>query len=59
MTRRTYLVWFRGRFIGRVWASSAETAAHAFGARPGDLKVRPEHELALDERVEADSPLRA
>lgn len=57
--RKTYLVWFRQRFLGRVQAATPEGAAQPFGLPATDLFIRPEHDLSLAEWVEADAQLRA
>lgn len=59
MSKRTYLVWFRRQFLGRVQASTAEAAAQPFGIPAKELEIKAEHELTLDEWVEADAQLRA
>lgn len=57
--KKTYLVWFRHQYLGRVQATSTESAARPFGVPAADLQIRLEQELALDEWVEADAQLRA
>ncbi len=57
--RKSYLVWFRRQFLGRVQAVSPEAAALPFGVPATDLEIRTEQDLSLDEWIEADAQLRA